>query len=243
MANLEDVHFTNILNDGEISMKQFKKIMIYALLFLLLGPAITLAANEPRLYLTVSQSAPEVNEEITVDVLVEDVTSVYGTEVRLLFDPELLEAVDINHGDFLSPDPDNEAFVLQKVADNEIGTVDYAVALLNPAPPVDGSGLLLQVTFRAKSAGPARVDFENGLFGTQTGEEIVATTEGIELNISGVATDQAEQTENGPITQSNLSIYILVGVVLVLLIGLFIVVMGVAFWLSRRNKPQAARHY
>ena len=29
-------------------MKQFKKIMIYALLFLLLGPAITLAANEPR---------------------------------------------------------------------------------------------------------------------------------------------------------------------------------------------------
>jgi hypothetical protein len=223
-------------------MKHFKKIMIYALLFLLLGPAIALADNGPRLHLTTSQAAPTVNEEIIVDVLVEDVSSVYGTEVRLFFNPDMLEAVNISHGNFLSSDPDNEAFVLQKIADNEIGTVDYAVALLNPAPPVDGSGLLLQVTFRAKSAGATRVDFENGLFGTQAGEAIVATTEGIELSIRGLTTDQDGQTENGPVTQSAagdssmVDLYVLVGVVLVPLIGLFVVVIGVVFWLSRRNK-------
>lgn len=241
---MKRTHIASIIHYGETHMKQTKYIFTYALLILLLLPTLALAANEPRLHLVVAQPNLAVNEQTTVEVMVEDAVAVYGTEIRLHFDPDRLEVVQLTHCDFLSSDPDNEAFVLQNSADNEIGTVDYALALLNPAPPVDGSGLLLQVTFKAKAEGPTLIEFENGLFGTQAGEEIVPTTEDIELNVAGVGNPGtvAAQTSTAANGVSTLTLSLIAGGVLLALLGLFVIVV-IAIWFSRRRKQAQPARY
>lgn len=177
-------------------MKQYAKltlILVSMVTFLLL-PAATFAQNQPKVYLSSQQLDLQVGQQATVDVLVEGASAVYGTELHLLFDPTLLEVVEVNHGDFLAADPDNEAFVLQNKFNNETGTIDYAVSLLNPAPPVNGNGALLRFTVRAKAEGPATIEFVDSLFGTQTGEEVAPSIENLEMAIApGVGQSQPSQ--------------------------------------------------
>jgi hypothetical protein len=163
---------------------QIKKIMILIVsVALLVLPAIASAAGEPRLQLSVEKLNVVVGQEISVALWVENAPLIYGVESHLVFDPAALEVVSLEHGDFLSPDPANEAFILQNQADNEAGTLDYALALLNPAPPVEGDGLLASITFQAKADGSTTIQIKEALFGTQTGEEIVPVVQDTELTI------------------------------------------------------------
>lgn len=116
--------------------------------------------------------------QTTVDILADDVPSVYGVDVRLRFDPAQLEVVDsdastpgiqLAHGDFIDP---AQSFILQNRADNVAGTIDYALTLLHPAAPAQGDGILARITFRAKVDGWTTVSLEQALFGTQTGQTI-----------------------------------------------------------------------
>ncbi len=118
--------------------------------------------------------------EMAVDILAEGVPPVYGVDVRLRFDPAQLEVVDADasapgiqaaHGDFINP---AQSFILENRANNQAGTVDYALTLLRPAPPAQGNGVLARVTFRAKVDGWATVAVEQAAFGTQTGQTIPA---------------------------------------------------------------------
>jgi hypothetical protein len=120
------------------------------------------------------------DQKVVVDVLVRNAPVVYGIDVRLSFDPDFLEAVDaegsappvqLEHGDFFDP---AQSHVLQNWAVNDTGTIDYALALLNPALPVDGDGRLARIQFRAIAAGQTLVSIDDGLFGTQAGDTIPA---------------------------------------------------------------------
>lgn len=177
-----------------------KIIIIIACLPAFFQPVVSQAQPQPRLRLVTTATNVVVKQEITIEVRVEGATAVYGSELHLTFDPNLLEVVELQHGDFLSPDPENQAFVLQNEADNEAGTIDYALSLLNPAPPVEGEGVLLRVIFQAKGAGQTTIEFTSGLFGNQAGEEIVASVEGLSLTIgeAGGDTPDAQETGNEP---------------------------------------------
>ena len=250
-------------------MKQRKLlVLVLSILAFIILPAVVQGADAPRLRLSLTALNLAVDQEITVDVLVEEATSIYGTEIRLLFDPGLLEVTELSHGDFLSADPDNEAFVLENEANNEVGTVDYALALLNPAPPAEGSGLLLQVTFKAKGEGATTIQIEDGLFGTQTGEEVVPTWENVEVMIGNggrdsdgnrvapAQLDDASGSASEPVarrtedrTEENSGMWLGLGlifggfvIVVVGLVGVALLI-GVWFWLSRskqRKRPQQA---
>lgn len=99
-------------------------------------------------------------EVATVEVQARGAQGLYGADVRLVFDPALLEVVDA--------DPDKPGVQVEgglpggweavNRADNEAGTVVYAATLLNPAPPVDGDVTLIRVAFRAKRARLAFVE-------------------------------------------------------------------------------------
>ena len=95
-------------------------------------------------------------------IRVEDVTDLYAGDVRLSFDPTIIEVLDANPdaaglqieplSDFLSPD-----WMLVNEADNENGRVWYAVTQLNPSPAVSGSGDLARVSFRGLVKGSTGV--------------------------------------------------------------------------------------
>ena len=101
---------------------------------------------------------------IDIDIYVENVVDLYGADVRLGFDPTVLEVIDAEPDPeaevdpiqitpldtFLSPD-----FVVRKglgyAEDPDV--IWYAVTQVNPSEAVSGSGPLARISFRALEAG------------------------------------------------------------------------------------------
>lgn len=174
-------------------MRLQKTIPFLFALVVLLVPSAVQADGESHLRLSPTDTTLKLEQEVTVDVLIEHAPTIYGADVLLTFDPSMLEVVDMDEdtpgiqvqpGHFINPE---NAFILQHNADNETGKVDYALSLLNPAPPVEGDGLLVQVTFRAKAEGSTIIAITEGLFGTQTGETVAPVLDSVELAIGAEA--------------------------------------------------------
>jgi hypothetical protein len=114
----------------------------------------------------------ELGKTTVVNMYIQDIVNMYGADIRLTFDPSLVEVVDADvyspgtqiqplYG-FLRPD-----FVIKRGACNavepenpdcaEAGFIWYAVTQLNPAPPVTGSGAIAAITFRGLRTGSAPI--------------------------------------------------------------------------------------
>jgi hypothetical protein len=108
----------------------------------------------------------QVGEIVSVDLYAEGVDNLYALDVRLQFDATLAQVVDADPRapgiqiqplfDFLSPD-----FVIRRDADNQAGTIWYAVTQLNPREAVSGSGPLARVSFIAVREGLLTMPFTN----------------------------------------------------------------------------------
>jgi hypothetical protein len=94
----------------------------------------------------------------TADVAVEIVNTppIYGVEFRLLFDPNVVEVVDLEPnlygnqialGTFLDP-----GFVMFNRVNNISGEVYFAMTQLNPSQPKSGSGNLAVIRLRGKQS-------------------------------------------------------------------------------------------
>ena len=115
-----------------------------------------------------------------VDIRIENVIGLFGADVRLDFDPTRLEVQDANPtlpgvqievGTF--PDPSSGmGMVAMNSADNTAGTIGYAVTLLSPASPVDGSGVLARVTFKGTNTSTSAVAFISALLSDKTATQI-----------------------------------------------------------------------
>lgn len=170
-------------------MTRWNKISIscVALATGLMSPFLATAAPA-RLRLDTNTTSVVAGQEFQVDVHAETPT-IYGAEMRLGFDPNVLEVVDVDAatggtqvtpGSFL---PVRQGFVLRNSADNQKGVVTFAVTLLRPASAVQGEGSLATVRFRARRAGVAEIGLTEGLFGTEKGEAIAPVLEGRTVNI------------------------------------------------------------
>src|SRR5688572_15049500 len=129
-------------------------------LFVLVSSA--LAWGETQVYLSRLDSAAP--GTIVVDLMVEDVSDLYGAEFRLKYDPAVLAVLDsqpnqpgvqIEPGQLL---PVNQGFVVMNEANPNDGTVTFAMTLLNPAPAVNGTGNLGRVTFNVLQDSPTTID-------------------------------------------------------------------------------------
>lgn len=141
------------------------KIACLSLILLALFAAapLALAQSGARLYFQPVESA---NGVLTVDVMAENVTDLYGLELHLKYDPAVLEiqdsqadqnGVQIQAGTLL---PVNQGFVVANQADQAAGTILYALTLLNPAPAVSGSGPVARITFKTLQNIPSTINVE-----------------------------------------------------------------------------------
>ena len=94
-----------------------------------------------------------VNETARVFVTAKNISDLTAFEVHLSFDASTLEVIELNGGGFLRED-----FMVQNSFDNSAGTVDYAVAQITQ-PPASGSGILLEIRFRARADGKSSILF------------------------------------------------------------------------------------
>jgi hypothetical protein len=104
---------------------------------------------------------------LTVDVIAENVTDLYGAEFRLKYDPAVLSVQDLDAGqDGIQIEtgtllPADQGFVVANKVEGAEGTIIFAMTLLNPAPPVSGKGPLGRVSFNVLQNGLTTVNVEH----------------------------------------------------------------------------------
>lgn len=120
----------------------------------------------------------KVGDTTTVDLVLADVRGLYGAEIHLRFDPEALRVIDaapdtdgvqLEPGTLPAPD-----FVVQNEADNDTGSIDYAVTQLPPSKPGEGSGVIARITFQAIKPSVSLIQFDQFLLADTIGGNIDA---------------------------------------------------------------------
>jgi len=135
-------------------------------------------------------------------VAIGDISGLYGAELRLSFNPDVLQVVDADaviSGTQITPGqvpyPD---FVAKNEADNAVGTVWYAVTQLSPREPVSGSGTMATARLRAKAAGTGNIRISFAQLAGADGLEIpLSVGAGSEIR---VLAPLAEVPEPAPLT-------------------------------------------
>jgi hypothetical protein len=135
--------------------------LLVSVLSTLAVTSLALAWGETQVYLEKLNSTPET---LTVDLMVEDVSDLYGAEFQLRYDPAVLavldarpeeEGVQIEPGQLL---PVDQGFVVMNQVDEANGTITFAMTLLNPAPAANGTGSLGRITFNILQDSPTTID-------------------------------------------------------------------------------------
>ena len=122
---------------------------------------------------TFSQTPIHTGDTFTLDIGAENVFDLAGWQFDITFDPVILEAIDVSEGDFLKTDG-GATFFHGGSIDNAAGNITGLNAARLSAHGVNGTGTLLQVRFKAKSAGETEVALYKFQFGSVTGDSIPA---------------------------------------------------------------------
>ena len=137
---------------------------------------------------TFSKTPIHLGDTFTLNIRAENVTDLAGWQFDIAFDPAALEAIDVSEGDFLKTNSGTTFFQGGSI-DNATGKITGLSAARLSAQGVSGTGTLLQVTFKAKSAGETPLTLDKFEFGTGTGENIPAGPHEVHITVEeGLAT-------------------------------------------------------
>ena len=136
----------------------------------------------------IGASLPEtvihVGDTFTLDINAENVNDLAGWQSDISFDPAVLEAVEVNEGDFLKTDG-GATFFQDGTIDNTAGKITRISATRFNEDGVTGTGTLLSVTFLAKTGGETQLALHNLQLGAFTGEQINAESYEVVITIVG----------------------------------------------------------
>lgn len=119
------------------------------------------AASATTVSLSAGPAAVHVGDSFALDVLVSDVTDLYGFQFDLGFDPTIVRVVEVGEGNFLASGGGTTSFVPGDI-DNTLGLVLFAGnTLLGPASGASGDGVLAHLKFQALAEGHSPLVFGN----------------------------------------------------------------------------------
>jgi hypothetical protein len=132
------------------------------------------------------QTAIQVGEQTTLFIEVLNVTDLYGYQLDLYFDPDVVQLSGVVQdgiegmilGDFLSPD-----FVVNNEIDNEFGVVFIALTQINPSPARSGSGELARAVVSGIQPGVSEFSFESAILANSSGNEIARRLQNCLLSV------------------------------------------------------------
>ena len=139
----------------------------------------------------------ELNSTFTFNIDALFVQNLVGWECGISFDPNLLEAIEVTEGDFLSSDA-AQTFFVEGSVDNENGLITgFKVARLD-GTGLDGSGPLLSITFKAKQVGKVTFTPGNCTLGDSDGIELPSVVPRLEIEIVEELPTPEEDIFTGP---------------------------------------------
>ena len=120
---------------------------------------------------TVSEPEIYVGDTFTLDINARNILDLAGWQFNIIFDPAVLEAIEVNEGDFLKTGG-GTTFFQKGTIDNAIGKITKLSSARLSGDGVSGTGVLLSVTFRAKTTGQTQLKLENFQLAAITGVSI-----------------------------------------------------------------------
>jgi hypothetical protein len=109
----------------------------------------------PNVYVDPQTSYGTVGQNFVIKISISDVSDLYGWEIKLQWNPILLDAATITEGQFLKSH--GNTYFTYKI-NNTAGYVIIDCTLLGLRPGVSGSGILATVEFHVKSGGESSLD-------------------------------------------------------------------------------------
>lgn len=146
-------------------------------------PGTDYTVANPGVSYTLSKTSIHRDDTFTLNIGAIDVFDMAGWQFDIAFDPAALEAVDVSEGTFLKMG--SSTLFQGGTIDNVAGEIQGISALRLSTRGVNGTGVLVQVTFKAKSAGETRVALQKFQFGSITGEHIPAGPHAIRITVAG----------------------------------------------------------
>ena len=128
----------------------------------------------------------------------EKVADLAGWQTDITFDPAVLEAVEVNEGDFLKAQGEG-TFFLRGTIDNTAGKITQ-ISSARLSGGVSGTGTLLSVTFTAKTVGETRLVFSNFQAGNRKSEIIASNTPQITITIEDGAFPAWDVNQDGQVS-------------------------------------------
>lgn len=122
----------------------FKVLFLFILFISLISiPIPGSAQNLPIVSVQPSSLVVDAEEAFTLSVTVENVTDLYGFDIVMEFNPDLIQVSGVEMGDFL-----DQGFYGETI-DNDVGTVQFYNTQIGDGQSGTGSGTLLLVHFIA----------------------------------------------------------------------------------------------
>ena len=146
------------------------------------APGTEYAVSNPGVGYTFSETVIHVGDTFTLDISAEDVYDLAGWQFDIVFDPTMLEAVEVNESDFLKRGG-GTTFFQKGTVDNAVGKIESISAALISKGGVTGTGVLLSVTFSAKVDGNSELGLRNFQFGSSTGAVIPADVRDLTITV------------------------------------------------------------
>ena len=172
-----------------VTLKQGRNVLLVSVraqynAFFGFEPSTEYAVANPSVSYTFSKTPIHREDTFTLNIGATDVSDMAGWGFDIGFDPAALEAISVAEGGFLKMA--STTFFQGGTINNATGKIEGLNALrLSTALGVNGTGTLVQVTFKAKSSGETRVTLENFQFGDSNGEPIPAGPHQIRFTVEG----------------------------------------------------------
>jgi LysM repeat protein len=132
------------------------------------------AQNSTELKLVPNEAIISVGQTIEITVQVENIANLYGVEIFITFNPNLLEVVDadpnkpgtqIATGDFLSGGMNDTNAVVD-------GRISYIMQQVAPSSPSNGGGVLARITFKGIGSGQTDIKIDDLFLSDEGGNGI-----------------------------------------------------------------------
>ena len=138
----------------------------------------------PRIGYTFSKPVIHVGDTFTLDLRAENIYNLAGWQFDIAFERTVLEAVEVNEGDFLKTGG-GATFFQRGTIDNRLGKIRGLSAARLSEDGVSGIGTLLSVTFTAKTVGQTQLRLENFQLAAITGVSIPAGPHEVVITVEG----------------------------------------------------------
>ena len=107
---------------------------------------------------TPQTSRAAIGDEVKIDIISREVQNVYGVQISVMYDGQVLEFMKAEEGTFLSKNGQENTIYMPSVMDTKTnGLVKDFVLVKTGDAGTSGSGVIGTLTFKAKTAGTAAV--------------------------------------------------------------------------------------